>query len=159
MLHRKVKVNRQLSIGPQVSAEELQRLKEDGFEHVINLSQKGECDQLLAPEQEREEVEKLGMTYTHFPMTISKMRHEDVDQVCQTLNAASGRVYLHCRIGQRSSLLGLLFLALRQGITYKTLVKRAEKLGISWTSPFFQSYASDYIENRRPIREEILMGS
>lgn len=159
MIEEKIRVSPRITIGPQVGEDELEKLADKGFASVVNLAGKGEFDQKLTPQEEGEKVESLGMAYAHIPVTLRRLRMEEIDEVCQQLAALPKPVYLHCLIGQRSSLLGLLFHALYKGFTTPTVFRRAQKLGISWRAPYIQSVVEKYIERTRPIREEVLDAS
>tara|TARA_B100000609_G_scaffold175294_2_gene152542 strand:- start:34123 stop:34629 length:507 start_codon:yes stop_codon:yes gene_type:complete len=159
MLQDKIKLDSSVTIGPQVGVDEIQNLAQKGFSTVVNLTIKGECDQILSPQDEGEQVESLGMNYVHIPVTLNKLNDNFVDEVCGLLESVPKPLYMHCRIGQRSSILGLAFFGLRKGITAKTVLKRSKEFGIRWRAPYFKEFLTKYIQRTRDIRKEVLASS
>ncbi len=156
LIDQQIRVSPKLTIGPQIDEEGLKQLADQGFKAIVNLSGKGEFDQIFAPKEEGELVEELGMEYIHAPLTLRRISPEDLDTICQEVASVDGPVYMHCLRGQRSSVAGLIFHAIRRGFTTKTIRRRANKLGITWKAPYLQDVVRKYIERTRPIREEIL---
>ncbi len=48
----KIKINEQVSVGPQPSKEEIKQLSQQGFRSVINFRTEGEDEQPLSPDGE-----------------------------------------------------------------------------------------------------------
>jgi uncharacterized protein (TIGR01244 family) len=156
MLEDNVRLSPRVTIGPQVSEEELEQIAGEGFATIVNLCTKGECDQLLSPQEEEKTAKKLNLSYIHLPMTMHRLKMEMLDEICQTLASAPAPMYIHCRIGQRSSLVGLVYHSLYRNLTPQGANKRSKRLGIAWASPYLESLVNKYITRTRPKREELL---
>ncbi|EDZ67659.1 hypothetical protein NOC27_986 [Nitrosococcus oceani AFC27] len=64
------KFNETTAVGGQPFKEDLQQLKQEGFQTVINLRATGEKDQPLSPSDEGAIVSELGMEYAHLPVSM-----------------------------------------------------------------------------------------
>ncbi len=84
----------------QPSMEDLKKLKDQGFTHIVNLRRSTEYDEL----EERRAAKKLGMIYSHRPFPLD-MNIDDayVDGVTETIvkNRKLGKTLVHCSSGNR----------------------------------------------------------
>lgn len=93
-------------------------LASQGYASIIDLRTGREPDQILSPEQEKEEAESHGLRYLHLPVestnidpaTTARFRHEVVQM--------PGPVYVHCSSGRRA-----------QAIIAAALQKRLKTVG------------------------------
>lgn len=86
--------NNQLAAGGQPTVEQLQLLKQKGFDVVINLSPASAKNAL---HNEHQVVENLGMDYIHFPVDCSNLREIHYLTVSALLNSLEGKkVFMHC---------------------------------------------------------------
>ena len=148
MISDPVKISKHITIGPQPSEEQLEKLASRGFKTVVNLCKKGELGQQFSPEEEGEKVESLGMHYVHIPVSMNNLKDELVDRFYSELTDSDIPIFVHCRIGQRSGVFGLLYHALRKEITPDQVFKRAEKLGVSPNAPILRSFIESYLNKR-----------
>lgn len=157
MLRRKLKISRELTVGPHLDEDGLQELAKKGYKTIVNLCKKGELDQPLSPKEEAVKTEELGMEYVHVPISIKDLKSQHIDALCKELSETEKPVYLHCRIGQRSSTVGLIYHAIRKDLSVRRTLTKARKLGLSWNAPILQAFIEKYIERTRPMREEVLV--
>ena len=87
-----------LATGGQPPVDTLRRLKDLGFQTVVNLrteSEPGVAD-------EKRLVEEAGLRYVHVPITAASFSRADVDAVSRVLDdPAAGPVLLHCAAAVR----------------------------------------------------------
>jgi protein tyrosine phosphatase (PTP) superfamily phosphohydrolase (DUF442 family) len=83
-----------LAAGGQPAAEQLQTLKENGFELVINISPVSAKNALY---NEHQLVEKLDMDYIHFPVDCSDLRETHYITFRSLMQSAEARkTFVHC---------------------------------------------------------------
>jgi protein tyrosine phosphatase (PTP) superfamily phosphohydrolase (DUF442 family) len=104
----------QLSAGAQPSADQLQWLKNNGVEVVVNISPSSARNALAG---ESLVVEKLGMDYVHFPVDCSNLRPAHFNTFRGIMNGVAGRkVFVHCGGNIKSSNLLHAYHVLEQGV-------------------------------------------
>lgn len=103
-----------LASGTQPSAEDLQDLKEEGWEVVVNLSAASTRNAL---KDEASIVERLGMEYLHFPVDCSELEAFQYLTFKGILNGFAGRrIFVHCGGNIKSSNLIHMYQVLERGI-------------------------------------------
>lgn len=142
-----IDISKHITVGPQIGEEELDFLAKKGFKTIINLSKKGELNLKLSPEEEAELVEQAGLDYIHLPVSLANMKDAQIKEFCQEVEAADKPVYVHCRLGQRSEPLSIIYHAIRKGLDPERSIERAQKLGFKWTAPFIPSLVERYIKH------------
>lgn len=136
-------------MGPQPTDEgELENLASRGFKTVVNLTKKGELEQTFRPEEEGELVESYGMDYLHIPCSLSSLKDKDIEEFCERLSDAQTPAYVHCRIGQRSGLLSLIYHALRKKMSTEQILDKAQRLGFRWQAPMITDAISRYLHKQ-----------
>ena len=71
----------------------IEELSRRGFRAVVNLSRKGELDQVLNPEQEEIEVTSFGMRYVHLPVSILSLKPTQADEFIEELEGERRGLY------------------------------------------------------------------
>ncbi|MCB0323699.1 MAG: hypothetical protein KDD69_09010 [Bdellovibrionales bacterium] len=146
MTLKPLKFGKKIVAGPAPTKEQLARLAKCGFKTVVNLSKKGELDQALSPEDEAEVVDELRMHYVHLPVSISSMKHDQVDALIEKMSEADFPAYFHCRIGQRATPFALLLYALQKGMTSGEALSKAEGMGVEWNAPVIRDFVASYLD-------------
>src|SRR4051812_45268207 len=95
-------------VGGQPSAADLAQLRALGITTVVNLRTVGEASQPLSPSDEAIQVENMGLSYRHVPVSLSALDPKQVDGVRAAIRDAKGPVYVHCGAGQRACAIALL---------------------------------------------------
>ncbi|HEY0793714.1 MAG TPA: protein tyrosine phosphatase family protein [Chthoniobacterales bacterium] len=108
----RMQLNERITVGAQPTAEDIRRLKREGFASVVNLRTEGEEDQPLSPEAEGRAVESAGLAYLHLPVSAETMTPERVDQYRAQLPKLPGPVFVHCYKGKRAGAFEVPFLPL-----------------------------------------------
>jgi uncharacterized protein (TIGR01244 family) len=104
-LQRYAKVGDDLFIGGQPTQKALRDLKAQGVTTVINLRMPQEMERIGFDEKKL--IEELGMKYVHIPMRggTGEMAYTPATlaRFSEALEAADGKVLLHCTIAWRAS--------------------------------------------------------
>ncbi len=140
LLDESLEVNGLIVIGPQPSADYLEELAEEGVKTVINLSRKGELDQELDPDEEKDLVESLGMHYMHLPLSPLTMKSADAAELCKSLSKRHFPAFIHCRLGQRAVPMGLIMAGSIEGMSADETLEHASDLGIEWHAPMLMEF-------------------
>ena len=108
------------SLGPnlatagQPTAEQLRRVRETGFEAVINLALPT-SDNALA--NEGSVVTGLGMSYVHIPVNFQAPTSQDFRAFCRVMDAFDDRsVFVHCAANMRVSAFMFLYRVLEKHV-------------------------------------------
>lgn len=97
-----------VAVSGQPSADDLARLRDQGFTTVVNLRTAGEANQPLSPEEEGKAAASAGLAYHHVPVSTKDLRPDQVSAVRAAIQQAPGRVLVHCGAGQRACAFALL---------------------------------------------------
>lgn len=123
-----------IAISDQPTEADLQQLKEEGYQAVINLRNPGEPDQPLSPDEEQQQVETLGMDYLHVGIGGAPLTEESVGAVCDFLDQhADQPVLVHCKLGGRAAALVLLHQARAEGWNADEALAKGEAKGLQVT--------------------------
>jgi uncharacterized protein (TIGR01244 family) len=137
-----VKINDQLSVAGQITAEEIADLKAQGFGTIINNRPDNEEPGQLTAAAAKAEAERLGLQYLYQPVTTPTIGKAEVVAFYHALSRAPQPVLAHCRSGTRCYLLWGLSKALfdhesplklvadaaRQGYDLRVLPAMVEKI-------------------------------
>ncbi len=132
----------------------LDRAKSLGVTTVINLRTHRETDnRKIVPYDERESVTALGMEYVHIPQGGPETPYSPgaVDRFAQAIEAAEGKVLLHCTVAWRASHLWTAYLVKHKGMELKEAVRhgRAVNFGALPLEGFLdEALTVDYLESR-----------
>ncbi len=100
--------------GGQPTEQQIQAIRDAGFEVVINLALPT-SDNALA--NEGSIVTGLGMIYVHLPVDFASPSAQDFQAFCNVMRAFEGRrVFIHCAANMRVSAFMFLFRVLRQRV-------------------------------------------
>ena len=143
------KINDQVTVGAQVSEEEVKRLPQEGFKTVVNLREPGEQEQPISPDDERKFVEAAGMKYLHIPVSGKDMKAEQVDRFRRELGLLPGPVFVHCHKGKRAGAFAMMHTAVEAGMTGEETLQRAEQMGFECDTPQLKEFVAGYIDRNR----------
>lgn len=145
---QRMKINVNLTVGPQPSEAEISDLAGDGFKSVINFRTDGEQDQPLSPEQERSKVEAAGMSYLHIPVSMKSMDHGKVDDFRNQLKFLPTPIFAHCKSGKRAGAMIMMHVAVEQGMSGEETLEKAEQMGFECDSPELEQFVKSYVNER-----------
>ena len=89
----------------QISLDDLTSIKDAGFVAIINNRPDGEMPGQPQADTIAQAAEKLGLQYTHIPVTSPPFSDADITAFADALDGAGGPVLAHCRSGMRSTCL------------------------------------------------------
>jgi uncharacterized protein (TIGR01244 family) len=146
-------LSKQLTVGPHLDEELIETITSSDYKSVFNLSHKGEFGQTYSPKEEAALLEAESVEYHHFPVALNRMNYEDMATLCAALQAAPKPVYVHCRAGQRSLPLALIFLALKQKLSGEQIIRKAEQMGVSFRAPMLPEFIKQCLKKARQEQE------
>lgn len=129
--------NEMLASGAQPSVDQLEALKEQGFEAIVNISPVSAKNALY---HEAQIVEQLGMDYVHFPVDCSNLRAVHYHTFKGIMAGLEGKkTFVHCGGNIKSSNLLHMYHVLEKGAneedSFKTL-KKIQSPEEKWFSYF-----------------------
>lgn len=142
-----MKINDEVTVGPQPTDEQLKELASKGFKSIINFRTEGEDDQPLPPDREGERVQKLGLTYLHVPVSTKSMGPETVDQFRQQYPSLPKPIYAHCKSGKRAGAMVIMHIASNHGMSGKETLQQAEKMGFKCDQPELKQFVETYVDS------------
>lgn len=121
------KINDELAIAGQITLDQLKQIADQGYKSVLNLRLPDETD-LLANEQEKTEL--LGLYYVNFPTKPEDLNHQGTLQIYQTITELPKPILIHCDNSIRSAAIVLLYICIKQGITFEKALQKVIRLGL-----------------------------
>ncbi|MCZ6640155.1 MAG: protein tyrosine phosphatase family protein [Gammaproteobacteria bacterium] len=147
-------VSGDIYIAGQPDEDGLARAKSLGVTTVVNLRTHRETDnRSIVPYDEQASVAELGMKYVHIPLGGPDTPYgpEAVDLFAEAMDAAEGKVLLHCTVAWRASHLWTAYLVKHKGFDLQEAVRhgRAVNFGTLPLEGFLdKSLTMDYLEPR-----------
>jgi sulfide:quinone oxidoreductase len=99
------KLTPNVSVAPQIEAEDLEAIKSMGFRSIINNRPDRESMQQPASDAIAEKAAALGLDYRFIPVISGSFEDEDVARFRDALDEMEGPVLAFCRSGTRSSVM------------------------------------------------------
>ncbi|MDG2533554.1 TIGR01244 family sulfur transferase [Sphingomonas sp. HITSZ_GF] len=115
-----------ISVAPQIAAEDIALLAEQGFSYVINNRPDEEEMGQPAGDTIRAAAEAAGLGYAAIPVTHAGFSSTQVEAMAAALADAKGPVLAYCRSGTRSCNLWALAEASRGGDPVEITTKAAQ---------------------------------
>lgn len=121
------KINDELAIAGQITSQHLQQIAQEGFKSLLNLRSPDEEGFLIG---EQEKAEALGLYYANIPIKLEEINDEIATRVFRVMNELPKPMLIHCSSAKRAAALVLMYIAMRQGATFKQAFNQAEELGL-----------------------------
>ncbi|MBJ7297253.1 MAG: phosphatase, partial [Dolichospermum sp.] len=121
------KVNDDLSIAGQISAEELRKLAIEGFKSVLNLR---DPDENGFFHDEKQEAQIVGLEYTNIPLNSQAPNQELTAEAILEIDYLPKPILIHCAGGARAGGIALIAEAIQSGFTYEQIAQKANELSI-----------------------------
>ena len=93
---------KRITVGPQISASQLLKIKGQGFSVIINNRPDGEERSQPSSREIQLKAEDLGLDFFHIPVSPLGINKENIDAMANALARTSGPVFAFCRSGARS---------------------------------------------------------
>lgn len=143
----KMKINDQVTVGPQPSEEEINQLNQQGFKTVVNFRTVGEDEQPLSPDAEGGKVKAAGMEYLHIPVSMKSMGPELVDQFRSKYPNLPKPVFAHCKSGKRAGAMVMMHMAVQEGMSGEQTLQKAEEMGFKCEQEELREFVKNYVDN------------
>lgn len=140
-----LQVTPQFCTGGQPRPEHFEALKARGVKAVLNLRQPGEH----RADEEREAVEKAGLTYYNIPVNYQSPSIESVDEFLRLTDDPANRpMFIHCTAAIRVAAYWMIRRVLRDGMSVEAALEEAQKVGLR-QAPHLEEFARQYIRDHR----------
>lgn len=133
----------------QPTREDLQEIKQQGFQSVVNLRTAGEDDTPLSPQEEGEIVKELGMEYLHLPVSRDNLNTARVDRFRQETAELTQPILVHCHTGRRSGAFVMMDVASREGMSGEKTVQKAKDMGFKCDVPRLEEFVENYVDSHQ----------
>lgn len=133
----------------QPTEEDLQEIKQQGFQSVVNLRTAGEDDLPFSPQEEGEIVKELGMQYLHLPVSRENLDSEKVDRFRQETAELPQPILVHCHTGRRSGAFVMMDVASREGMSGEKTVQKAQDMGFKCDVPHLEEFVENYVDSHQ----------
>lgn len=143
----RMKINDEVTVGPQPSTEEIGQLRDEGFQTVANFRVGGEDDQPLPPQEEGDQVQAAGMEYYHNPVSPDSLSPAVVDEFRQAYANLPKPMFAHCKGGKRAGAMVMMHLACEQGLSGEQTLRQAEELGFECDQPELVDFVTAYVDS------------
>lgn len=143
----KMKINDEVTVGPQPSEEVINQLNQQGFKTVVNFRTDGEDEQPLSPDAEGKTVTAAGMEYMHIPVSMKSMGPELVDQFRAKYPDLPKPVFAHCKSGKRAGAMVMMHMAVEQGMSGEQTLQKAEEMGFECEQEELREFVKSYVDN------------
>ena len=131
------KVNDDLSIAGQISAEELRKLAIEGFKSVLNLR---DPDENGFFHDEKQEAQIVGLEYTNIPLNSQAPNQELTAEAILEIDHLPKPILIHCAGGARAGGIALIAEAIQGSLTYQEIAQKANELGINLEQPHLKQF-------------------
>ncbi|QDT77554.1 Beta-lactamase hydrolase-like protein [Gimesia maris] len=145
-----MKINDEVTVGPQPSAEEINQLSQQGFKSVVNFRTEGEDEQPLSPTAEKEKVNDAEMEYLHIPVSMKAMGPELVDGFREKYPQLPKPVFAHCKSGKRAGAMVMMHLAVEEGMGGEETLQKAEAMGFECEQEELRQFVRNYVDQHAP---------
>ena len=134
----------EFTIAGQLTPDQLQAAKTEGYQAVLNLRVPGE-DGFL--DHEDSEATKVGLRYVNIPVSPQELS-QVADQVLTQLDELPKPVLVHCGSALRAGVMVLAYLGTRQGKSPEDVIEAGRQAGFTVidSKPPLKQFVEDYIK-------------
>lgn len=143
----RMKVNDEVTVGPQPAEAEIRQLQGEGFKSVVNFRTDGEEDQPLSPDDEASVVESAGMKYLNIPVSMQSMGPDLVDRFRAKYAELPKPVFAHCKSGKRAGAMVMMHVAVEQGMSGEETLQQAKEMGFECDQPQLEQFVRQYVDS------------
>ncbi|NJM99006.1 MAG: hypothetical protein HC800_19315 [Phormidesmis sp. RL_2_1] len=133
-------VSDRISVAGQLDSSQFEQLVSQGFRSVINLRPYTESGATAADHQQ---VESLGLSYTHLPITYSELTPLVIDAAVQQVHGLPKPLLLYCKSSLRAILLSLFYEIAYQGSTVEAAKAKGRALGFDFDAHIILQHILD----------------
>jgi uncharacterized protein (TIGR01244 family) len=99
------RINDHVSVSPQISPEDVNAIKAQGFVAIINNRPDGESPDQPDSATIEKAAHAAGLSYHYIPLGREGVSPELIEQTKEVLEGSTGPVFCYCRSGTRSTTL------------------------------------------------------
>jgi len=141
-----MKINEEVTVGPQPIPSEMESLKHEGFKSVVNFRTEGEDEQPISPSEEGDLIQGAGLKYLHIPVSMDTMGPELVDRFREQYPDLPKPVFAHCKSGKRAGAMVMMHVAVEQGMTGQQTLDKAEEMGFECEQEELRTFVKQYVD-------------
>lgn len=145
---QQMKINDEVTVGPQPTEDEIQKLGHQGFKSVVNFRAAGEYQQPLSPDAESEVVDAAGMEYLNIPVFAQSMDPDVVDRFRRRFAELPKPVFAHCKSGKRAGAMVMMHIAVEQGMSGEAALQKAKEMGFECDQPQLEQFVRHYLDSQ-----------
>ena len=136
-----------LTVGAQPSEAMLHALHADGYATIISVRTGVEDMQPIHPAEQGRLCEAIGLRFFHVPVSMRTADAGTVQAFREALDTArpTGRVFLHCKLGQRAAAMALLDQAHRHGWSAEHALQHADEHGYDLRSATLRAFVTRHL--------------
>lgn len=98
-------LSHKLTVGPQITPQDVEQLADEGFTGIINNRPDGEAPDQPRSEELEAQARRHGLKYWHIPVTPGQASAEHGKAFAAARGEVDGPVLAFCRTGNRSATL------------------------------------------------------
>jgi len=144
-----MKINEQITVGPQPNKEEIYEFGREGFKTIVNFRTANEEGMPLSPQAEEKAVRAAGMEYCHVPVSMSLLDEKQVDEFREQIASLPKPVFAHCKSGKRAGAMVMMDKAVEKGMTGDQTLEKAEEMGFQCDKPELKQFVKDYVDTHQ----------
>ncbi|QNN23438.1 phosphatase [Planctomycetales bacterium ZRK34] len=141
-----IRINSQMSVGPQPDEAELDALSAQGFASIINLRPDDEPDQPIRPDAESDLARQRNMSYVHVPVSMKDTDASVVDRFLVAFEQVPKPVYIHCKSGKRAGAMAMIQQGISSGLSGEQVIEKARELGFECDNEQLKKLVVDYVD-------------
>lgn len=145
-MNQAMKINDNVTVGPQPTDKELAGLGGRGFQSIINFREAGEEERQTPPETEGSEARMFGLDYLHVPVSMDNLTPEVVDAFRSEFERLPMPVYAHCASGKRAGAMMLMHLGVVNGLSGDETLATAEQMGFECDNDKLKKFVKNYVD-------------
>lgn len=129
----------------QPRPEHFAKLKADGVKAVLNLRTPAEH----RAEEEKTEVERLGMKYFNIPVVYAAPTDAQADEFLRLTDDPANRpMLIHCTAAIRVGAFWMIRRIVRDGMPYDKALEEARKVGLT-NAPHLEEFVTQYVARHK----------
>jgi uncharacterized protein (TIGR01244 family) len=139
-----IELSPEFTIAGQITAEQVETAKQEGFQSILNLRAPGEQGFL----DNQQTAQKAGLQYVNIPVSPSEMG-QVVDRVIQQLEDLPKPVLVHCGSALRAGVMVLAYRGVKEGKSAEEVLTEAREAGFTLLDdkPPLKQLIKDYLAN------------
>ncbi|WP_417374960.1 beta-lactamase hydrolase domain-containing protein [Gimesia maris] len=141
-----MKINEEVTVGPQPNHEEIYEFGKNGFKTIVNFRAPNEEDQSMTPQAEEQIVKGADMEYLHIPVSMNSLDESLVDQFREQYDVLPKPIFAHCKSGKRAGAMVMMDLAVKQGMSGEQTLQKAEEMGFECDKPELIEFVKKYVD-------------